>query len=93
MTVSVYPSIDRDGTIDMLFVTCDSVSKLTGAGSKCKINIAYNKQLPLCASATAPSVRKGKRVCRSPDDLCTADPDFQFDLHESDDNPVSRNLL
>ncbi|THG98045.1 hypothetical protein EW026_g4082 [Hermanssonia centrifuga] len=82
-----FGDIDRDGTIDMLFVTCDSVSKLTGAGSKCKINIAYNKQLPLCASATAPSVRKGKRVCRSPDDLCTADPDFQFDLHESDDNP------
>ena len=71
----------------MLFVTCDSVSKSTGVGTGCAINIAYNKQLPLCASGSS-SIQKGKRVCRSPQVLCIADPDFRFDLSVRDDNPV-----
>lgn len=57
------------------------------------INIAYNRQLPLCASPTTPSVRNGKRVCRPPTDLCTPDPDFQFNLHEGDGNEVSSFVL
>ncbi|KAH9890573.1 hypothetical protein C8Q73DRAFT_793017 [Cubamyces lactineus] len=81
-----FADIDRDGTLDMLFPTCSSVSTSTGIGSKCSINIAYNKQLPLCTSSTAPSVVNGKRVCRPPDDLCTADPNFQFDLNDRADN-------
>ncbi|EKM56033.1 uncharacterized protein PHACADRAFT_257056 [Phanerochaete carnosa HHB-10118-sp] len=85
-TVS-FADIDRDGTIDMLFITCDSVSSSTGIGSGCAINIAYNKQLPLCASATTPSMKNGRRVCRQPQELCVADPDFQFNLNEDADNP------
>lgn len=82
---------DRDGTLDMLFATCASVSTSTGVGSMCSINIAYNKQLPLCTSNSASNVQNGKPVCRLPDDLCTADPDFQFDLRERADNDVRRS--
>ena len=74
----------------MLFVTCDSVSKSTGIGTGCNINIAYNKQLPLCTSAS--NFQQGKRICRPPGDLCTADPDFQFDLNDSSENPVCTSL-
>ena len=81
------PFSDRDGTLDMLFATCASVSSSTGIGSTCSINIAYNKQLPLCPQG-ASSVQKGKRVCRLPEELCTADPDFRFDMSVRDDNPV-----
>lgn len=85
-TVS-FGDIDRDGTIDMLIVTCESVSSSTGIGSGCAISVAYNRQLPLCASAAAPSMKNGKKICRSPQDLCQADPQFQFNLREGDDNP------
>ncbi|KAI0071009.1 hypothetical protein K474DRAFT_1712830 [Panus rudis PR-1116 ss-1] len=63
--------------MDMIFVTCDSVSSSTGVGSNCMLNIAYNKQLPLCPSTTSPSVRNGKRIGRAPTNLCTAGPGFQ----------------
>ncbi|KAF5324887.1 hypothetical protein D9611_004159 [Ephemerocybe angulata] len=79
--------VDRDGTIDLIFSTCASVSQLTGIGSDCYINVAYNHQLSLCKSTTDSGLKKGVRVCRPPDDLCTADPDFKFDLRESSDNP------
>ncbi|TBU24831.1 integrin alpha N-terminal domain-containing protein [Dichomitus squalens] len=81
-----FADIDRDGTLDMLFSTCSSVSSSTGIGSTCSINIAYNKQLPLCTQSSGPSVVNGKRVCRPPTDLCTADPNFSFDLRENSDN-------
>lgn len=80
--------MDRDGTIDMVFVTCTSVSSSTGVGSDCMVNIAYNQQLPLCTSTTTGSVKNGKRVCRPADDLCVADPNFRFDLSERVDNDV-----
>ncbi|KAI0737904.1 integrin alpha N-terminal domain-containing protein [Daedaleopsis nitida] len=83
-TVS-FADIDRDGTLDMLFASCSSVSS-TGIGSTCSINIAYNKQLPLCPSSTQPSVVNGRRICRPPDDLCTPDPNFKFDLGVRADN-------
>lgn len=72
--------VDRDGTIDLVFTTCSSVSQSSGLGSDCHINIAYNKQLGLCKSTTDSGVKKGVRVCRPPDDLCTPDPDFKFDF-------------
>jgi integrin alpha FG-GAP repeat containing protein 1 len=78
---------DRDGTIDILFVTCDAFAPSTGVGTGCNINIAYNKQLPLCS----PSLQKGGHACRAPEQLCTADPDFRFDMSLRDDNPVSHN--
>jgi hypothetical protein len=83
---------DRDGTIDMIFPTCGSVSYSTGLGSDCSINIAYNKQLPLCTSAGSLGT-DGKRTCRRPEQLCTADPNFTFDLTERSDNDVSGLLM
>lgn len=80
---------DRDGSIDMVFATCSRVSSSNGVGSGCMLNIAYNKQLPVCSSTTAPSVNKqGKRICRSPTDLCIADPEFHYNLSTSPDNDV-----
>lgn len=79
---------DRDGTIDMVFATCSSVSRLTGLGNNCYVNVAYNKQLPLCASTTSPSFRNGQRVCRAPEELCIADSNFTFDLSDRPGNDV-----
>ncbi|KAF7352408.1 T-cell immunomodulatory protein [Mycena venus] len=81
-----FADVDRDGTIDMVFITCSSISTSTGVGSDCVINIAYNKQLPLCTTSVDSGVKKGVRTCRPPEDLCTADPTFTFDLTDSADN-------
>ncbi|KAI6036999.1 hypothetical protein BKA83DRAFT_687075 [Pisolithus microcarpus] len=81
-----FGDIDRDGSIDMVFTTCSHVSS-RGVGSGCLLNIAYNKQLPVCPSTTSPSVNKqGQPICRSPVDLCSADPNFRYDLSTSQDN-------
>lgn len=79
------PHLDRDGSIDMLFVTCDSVAK-SGIGSGCKLNVAFNKQIPTCTSSTGG--KNGKSACRAPDNLCVADPNFRFDLRDTPDNLV-----
>ncbi|KAJ3514179.1 hypothetical protein NLJ89_g2518 [Agrocybe chaxingu] len=81
-----FADIDRDGTIDLIFPTCSSVSPSTGVGSDCYINIAYNQQLPLCTLTTDSGLRKGVRVCRRPEDLCITDPNFKFDLSPRSDN-------
>ncbi|KAJ7581491.1 hypothetical protein C8J56DRAFT_833576 [Mycena floridula] len=75
-----FADMDRDGTIDLVFATCTSVSSSTGFGENCAINIAYNKQLPLCAP------RDSSTACRPPDDLCTPDRGFTFDLTNDRDN-------
>ncbi|KAF8319364.1 hypothetical protein DL93DRAFT_2124690 [Clavulina sp. PMI_390] len=72
-----FADMDRDGTIDMIFPTCESISTSTGIGQKCKINIAYNQQKPLCASTNPAAPSKN---CRLPDQLCSADSDFKFDF-------------
>lgn len=82
---------DRDGTMDMILTTCKSVSS-SGVGSDCYINIAYNQQLPLCSYTTDSGMKNGVRVCRPPNDLCTADDNFQFNLLDSPDNNVSSRL-
>ncbi|KAJ7246549.1 hypothetical protein B0H12DRAFT_1203288 [Mycena haematopus] len=87
-----FADVDRDGTIDMVFITCSSVSTSTGVGTDCAINIAYNKQLPLCTSSADSGVQKGVRTCRPPEDLCTADPAFTFDLTNSVDNDAFVSL-
>ncbi|KIM87422.1 hypothetical protein PILCRDRAFT_276328 [Piloderma croceum F 1598] len=81
-----FADIDRDGTMDMVFTTCSSVSSSTGVGTDCSINIAYNKQLQLCTSSTVLDIKDGKRTCRPPDLLCSADPNFSFDFTDSSDN-------
>ncbi|KXN92003.1 T-cell immunomodulatory protein [Leucoagaricus sp. SymC.cos] len=82
-----FGDIDRDGTIDMMFTTCNSVSS-SGVGSHCYINIAYNHQLPLCSSTTESEIKGGVRVCRHPSDLCVADDNFKFDLRNIPENDL-----
>ena len=84
-----FADIDRDGTIDLVFSTCSEVSQSTGLGSDCYINIAFNQQLDLCASATNSGIKNDVRVCRRPTDLCVADPNFKFNLTDSPSNLVS----
>ncbi|EIW85541.1 hypothetical protein CONPUDRAFT_118448 [Coniophora puteana RWD-64-598 SS2] len=78
-----FADMDRDGTTDMVFVTCSSVSQSTGVGSGCSLHVAYNVQLPLCESTTTPAFNKdGQRVCRQPENLCVSDPNFHISLEE-----------
>lgn len=77
----VFADMDRDGTIDLLITTCALASHSTGLGTNCALNIAYNTQLPLCASTSSFPFASGPRVkapCRSPDALCVADSNFTF---------------
>ncbi|KIO28141.1 hypothetical protein M407DRAFT_72199 [Tulasnella calospora MUT 4182] len=78
-----FADMDRDGTMDMVFPTCTSVSSTTGVGTDCYINIVYNKQKPLCSNAAA---TLSNRNCRLPENLCSADPSFTFDFTDSADN-------
>ena len=55
--------------------SCNHVDHSTGIGTDCFINIAYN-----------PGIKDDIRVCRRPEDLCIADPNFKFDLTYSPDN-------
>lgn len=71
---------DRDGTLDMVFPTCASVSTSSGIGKDCSINIAYNKQIPLCQATSLPGTR-----CRDPQALCSADPNFEFSFDAASD--------
>ena len=73
----------------MVFPTCSRVSSSTGLGTDCYINIAYNQQLKLCSSSTDSGFKNGVRMCRPHGDLCTADPDFKFNLSNYPDNDVS----
>jgi len=70
----------------MLFPTCAHVDSTTGVGTDCYINIVYNQQLSLCSSTTDSGLRNGVRICRRPEDLCIADPNFKFNLTDSPDN-------
>lgn len=83
-----FADMNRDGTIDMVFTTCSSVSSSTGTGTGCEVHVAYNQQLPLCELSTSSGFRNGKKMCRQPDQLCAADPDFRFDLSDREDNYV-----
>ena len=77
-----FADMDRDGTIDMVWPSCYSLNRDTGIGTDCHINIAYNRQKPLC-SGNGP-LGKSSSKCRTPEDLCSADPNFTFEFNESD---------
>jgi len=70
----------------MVFPSCSSVDKSTGVGKDCMINIAYNKQLPLCTGTQ-------EKNCRKPDGLCSRDPNFHFDMTESPTNDVCSPVM
>lgn len=87
-----FADMDRDGTIDLVFPTCHSVSTSTGMGRGCSINIAYNRQKPLCRKATGSLLGgwqavmdAGNTNCRDPERLCEADIEFSFDLDPDGD--------
>ncbi len=89
------PLPDRDGTIDLVFPTCRSHNTGSGIGSGCRINIAYNKQKPLCVDpalnwlkAAGQAVVGKKQDCRKHTELCQADVNFDFVLDPTGD--VSR---
>ncbi|KAH9979777.1 hypothetical protein BJV77DRAFT_1048772 [Russula vinacea] len=77
----VFADMDRDGAIDLLITTCTTVSRSTGLGTNCALNIAYNTQLPLCASSSSFPLASNPAAaapCRNPAALCVADPNFSF---------------
>jgi integrin alpha FG-GAP repeat containing protein 1 len=69
--------MDRDGTLDMIFPTCFSISKASGVGTDCSINIVYNQQKPLCVDGVS---FLSSSDCRPLDALCTGDKDFKFEF-------------
>ena len=78
---------DRDGTIDIVILSCASVDTRSGIGNDCYIDIVYNQQKPLCSTVgSAPFSGGGggkvgkRRNCREVEDLCSADPEFKFDF-------------
>jgi len=72
----------------MVFLSYSSVYS-AGVGSGYIINIVYNKQLPFCSSATSLATDKERnRLCRRPEELCTSDPNFKFDMRTEGDNDV-----
>lgn len=77
--------------MDIVFPTCEAHSSTSGVGKTCSINIAYNKQKPLCSSSGSSSwANLGQRPmnhteCRSLDRLCQADDSFTFDLNPDED--------
>jgi len=83
-----FADMDRDGTIDVVFPSCE--------GSQCFINIAYNRQMPLCSEKRSgwfgvgpgeDSTGGKKENCRDPEsNLCVADSQFAFDFTVSKDN-------
>jgi integrin alpha FG-GAP repeat containing protein 1 len=86
-----FADMDRDGTIDVVFPSCDS--------NQCYVNIAYNRQMPLCSEKRNDwfGVGPGGALtsnqtanCRDTEsNLCTADDSFSFDF---DVNPKNDKL-
>ncbi|EJU05797.1 hypothetical protein DACRYDRAFT_75178 [Dacryopinax primogenitus] len=87
-----FADMDRDGTIDLVFPTCQSVNTDTGVGTNCAINIAYNKQIPTCAGSTGVIYPHAVGSCRLPTQLCAADSNFSFDFTNSPDNDAFQSI-
>lgn len=79
---------DRDGSIDIIFPTCARQSSSAGTGSECSLNIAYNRQAPVCAgiaSEWSGADGSGQLKCRGHGELCVADDGYEFAFDDSDD--------
>ncbi|WVR07022.1 hypothetical protein IAU60_004061 [Kwoniella sp. DSM 27419] len=79
-----FADMNRDGSIDIIFPTCSSHSRNSGIGRDCQINIAYNKQAPVCSTEGSQRTRDGALQCRGWGDLCIADDDYGFTFDNSD---------
>jgi len=79
----------------MVFSACPRHSTSGSIGFECSINIAYNKQVPVCRGE-GPTYRvdetmQGDLTCRGWGGLCLADEGFEFSFDPSDE--VSRKLV
>ena len=72
---------DRDGTMDIIFPICARTSTSAGTGSECSVNIAYNRQIPIC-SGIASDTSNGTK-CRGWGELCVSDPNYTFSFEVS----------
>ncbi|WWC89342.1 uncharacterized protein L201_004263 [Kwoniella dendrophila CBS 6074] len=90
-----FADMNRDGSIDIIFPICKQHSKSTGIGTECNINIAYNKQVPTCATETSEHTKEGKLKCRGWGQLCRSDEefDFTFDLSDPDFTSIPLSTL
>lgn len=89
-----FADMNRDGSIDIIFPTCARQSSSAGTGSECSLNIAYNRQAPVCsgiASEWSGADGSGQLKCRGYGELCVADDGFEFAFGDSDD--ASRHLV
>ncbi|WWC61849.1 uncharacterized protein I303_104434 [Kwoniella dejecticola CBS 10117] len=84
-----FGDLNRDGSIDIIFPTCAQTSKSTGIGTECNLNIAYNRQIPICSTEGSQTDKEGKLSCRGWGELCTADEGFEFSFDPSDPHLTS----
>ena len=78
-----FADMNRDGSIDIIFPVCSGHSTSTGLGSECSINIAYNKQVPICSTEGSQLGKDGALKCRGYLELCTPDEGFDFSFDTS----------
>ncbi|BEI87812.1 uncharacterized protein CcaverHIS019_0105300 [Cutaneotrichosporon cavernicola] len=78
-----YADMNRNGAMDLVFPTCKRVLPSTGLGEACKIHVAYNNQAGLCNTKTSQYSPSGRIICRGYDELCSADPYFDFQFWEN----------
>ena len=69
--------------MDIVFPVCSRTSTSAGTGSDCSINIAYNRQVPVCTGLNADYTNNGNvnsqtLKCRGYQQLCYADANFEF---------------
>lgn len=74
---------DRNGAMDLVFATCSKGLISSGLGEKCKIHVAYNKQAGLCSTKSSQYASGGRLICRGYEELCSADPHFDFQFWEN----------
>ncbi|OWT41807.1 hypothetical protein C362_00168 [Cryptococcus neoformans Bt1] len=79
-----FADTNRDGSVDIIFPTCTRKSASTGLGRDCNINIAHNKQVPLCSTEVSQWNTDGLLKCRGWGDMCLSDENFEFSFDESD---------
>ncbi|TYJ56963.1 hypothetical protein B9479_002242 [Cryptococcus floricola] len=84
-----FADMNRDGSIDIVFATCSQTSSSTGLGSDCQINIAYNKQVPLCSTEASQWIQEGVLKCRGWGDMCISDEKFEFAFDDHEPNFIS----
>jgi len=83
--------------MDIVFPTCARQSSSAGTGSDCALNIAYNKQVPICSGIASENVTSDSErtslKCRGWGDLCTGDGNFEFSFDPSSEvSPVVGRL-